>query len=56
MIQYMRGAEPESTLFSWAALATRMVSHMGTEDTHPKAAGTSGGGGIGGAVMSVGVG
>ena len=43
-------------MFSRAAPATRMVSHMGTEDTHPEAAGTSGGGGTGGAAISVGVG
>ena len=33
-----------------------MVSHMGTADTHPKAASRSGGGGTGGAAVSVGVG
>ena len=56
MIQYTRGAEPEFSMHSRVAPATRMVSHMGTEDTHPEAAGTSGGGGTGGAAGSVGVG
>ena len=56
MIQYTRGAEPEFSMHSRVTPATRMVSHMGTEDTHPEAAGTSGGGGTGGAAGSVGVG
>ena len=56
MIQYTRGAEPEFSMHSSVAPATRMVSHMGTEDTHPEVAGTSGGGGTGGAAASVGVG
>ena len=51
-----QGAGPEFLSYSRAAPATRMVSHMGTEDTHPEAAGTSGGGGTGGAAVSVGVG
>ena len=33
-----------------------MVSHMGTADTHPEAAGMSGGGRTGGAAVSMGVG
>ena len=52
----VQGAEPEYTSQSRAAPATRMVSHMGVEDTNPQAAGTSGVSGTAGAVMGVGVG
>ena len=54
---HVQGAELEYTLQSWVAPATRMVSHMGPEDTNPLVAGTSRGcGTIGGAAMGVGVG
>ena len=53
----VQGAELEYTSHSRAAPATRMVSHMGAEDTNPQVAGTSGvSGTTGGAVMGVGVG
>ena len=54
---HVQGAEPEYTSHSRAAPATRMVSHMGAEDTNPLAARTSGvTGTAGGAVMGVEVG
>ena len=54
---HVQGAELEYTSQSRAAPATRMVSHMGAEDTNPLAAETSGvSGTAGGAVMGVGVG
>ena len=56
LVLHAQGAEPEFSLYSWAAPATCMVPHMGIEDTHPEAAGTSGGGGTGSAAVSVGVG
>ena len=56
VLVYAQGAEPEFTLRSRAAPATRMASHMGPEDAHPQAAGTSGQSGTGGAAVSVGVG
>ena len=54
---HVQGTAPEYTSQSRAVPATRMVSHMGAEDTNPLAAGTSGvSGTTGGAVMGVGVG
>lgn len=56
LIVYTWGAEPEFTEHFQTAPPAHMVSHMGTEDTRPEAAGTSGGGVTGGAAISAGVG
>ena len=54
---HVQGTAPEYTSQSRAVPATRMVSHMGAEDTNPLAAGTSGvSGTASGAIMGVGVG